>query len=111
MSISKIKILQFSNCFYNTANVQNFDMDGSCPLLSVDSNYYKSFGKCAKNPANYSDRNVRIRLEQDKKPELPDDENDECNDVIPDAEHEYRLRLRMLEYHFRNQPGDECFLK
>lgn len=83
----------------------------NCPLLSIDTGYQTNFEKKPENLEIAGKPSIRVCVEQPESLTLSSslvvDEQDEVGDVIPDAEHEYRLRLRMLEYHFRNQPGGE----
>ena len=81
-------------------------MDNVCPMLGVLPAFYEKIEKCLKDTKDY-DNDQHIKSISDPAQTslcAPSIKIDDSSDLIPDDEHEYRLRLRMLQYRFRNQP-------
>jgi len=85
-------------------------MNNACPMLGVLSCYEEKF----QDSDNYSkkDENLKVMDYSDATKPVPliNGMPDDSNDLIPDAEHEYRLHLRMLQYRLRDQPSELAFL-
>ena len=86
-------------------------MDRGCPMLGVLTSYLDHFDKCVKMSSRYisdEDPYADFSPEPPSAPfsVAPSNESDEESELLSDAEHEYRLRLRMLQYRQRYTPGN-----
>ena len=86
-------------------------MYNACPMLGTLLGYQEKFKTCLQDTntdfdndektqdfMDYSVQSIQVPFTNGITP-------DDGNDLIPDAEHEYRLRLRMLQYRLRDQPS------
>ena len=80
-------------------------MENVCSMLGFLPGYQENFRASLENTDSYSssgEANQNI-MESSRKSIIKAEDG---SDLIPDAEHEYRLQLRMLQYRLRDQPSE-----